>query len=204
MASHSPRNGPFSREGYATRLLRAVPDQVVQTVVDAVQPALEAQERAGPPPPVEVEHIPRRGAVSAPHIVTEENQRLVRILAANGVPQKTIALEIGTTLDVMRHQYRDELDDGYDRTKAAIGVVVVRKALAGDLGAAKFWLLTRGGAEWRPTPEAAQALAAAAQAAAESTGPRIYLPHNFREAMAQPVEGGPVIEGKPEPDGAAR
>ena len=83
---------------------------------------------------------------------------MVQMLAANGTPQDVIARNLplgrgqrGIAEKTLRKAFREELDSGYADTLARMGATVVREGLKGQGWAAKYWLTTHGGAEWRPT-----------------------------------------------------
>jgi hypothetical protein len=96
--------------------------------------------------------MPRRDPGQPPFEPTPEQRKLVQVLAANGTSQATIARNVGPRgIDekTLRKHFRRELSDGHEQIKAAIGLSVVRAALNGNVYAAKYWLSTHGGPEWR-------------------------------------------------------
>ncbi len=104
-----------------------------------------------------------------PRFVPSEMQRtLVSVLAAHGVSQRVIAKRIfhprdlderGRPLDgaqpieadTLRRAFRAELDEGREAVRIAMIQAIVRAANAGSWGAARYWLMTHGGPEWRLT-----------------------------------------------------
>jgi Homeodomain-like domain len=92
---------------------------------------------------------PRRGPGQPPHVPSEERRQHVAVLRANGVPVRIIAEMLGISHQTLRTHYKPELRNGFEKVKAAIGVSLVRAAIGGNMHAAKFWLQTRGGPEWR-------------------------------------------------------
>ena len=89
----------------------------------------------------------RRGR--PPFAVTGEQRKLVMILCAAGHTQATMAVRIGLNVDTLRKHFRAELDEGTDFANSALGEVLYRKALSGDIKAIENWYDRRGGAGWR-------------------------------------------------------
>jgi hypothetical protein len=82
---------------------------------------------------------------------TDSQRQIVQVLRSNGIPQRTIAANIGCDVQTLRKHFRVELADGHDQVKAAMGAALVRAGLAGNVGALRYWLSTHGGPEWRTT-----------------------------------------------------
>lgn len=75
----------------------------------------------------------------------------MQILSAHGVPLKIIARTMHVTERALRRACREQLVNGAEYVKAAVGAAVVRSALAGNFGAQRFWLERWGGPEWKAT-----------------------------------------------------
>ena len=56
---------------------------------------------------------------------------------------------IGVNVDTLRKHFRPELDEGTDFANSALGEVLYRKALSGDIKAIENWYDRRGGSGWR-------------------------------------------------------
>jgi hypothetical protein len=82
---------------------------------------------------------------------TREQRSTVQVLVSNGNGERVIARVIGIDRTTLRKHFKDELRNGRDQVVAAVGATVVRSALAGNMFAAKYWLATHGGPEWRYT-----------------------------------------------------
>ena len=80
---------------------------------------------------------------------TDAQRQIVQVLKSNGVGERVIAANVGCDTKTLRKHFKAELTDGRLQVKAAIGVALVRAALAGNVAAAKYWLSTHGGPEWR-------------------------------------------------------
>jgi hypothetical protein len=91
---------------------------------------------------------PNKGK-TIPHVVTEENQKLVRALASVGTRHEDIATKLGISSDTLTRKYRKELDDGRIDANAAIAQTLFQQAKAGNTTAMIFWLKTRAG--WKET-----------------------------------------------------
>jgi hypothetical protein len=89
----------------------------------------------------------RRGRPS--FVATEQHRKLVMILAASGHTQATMGARIGVNVDTLRKHFRAELDEGTDFANSALGEVLYRKALSGDIKAIENWYDRRGGSGWR-------------------------------------------------------
>lgn len=84
---------------------------------------------------------------------------MVQILVSNGTPQDVIARNVkkakgdprGIDEKTLRKVFRQELDCGYSDTVARMGSTVVREGLKGNIAAAKYWLTTHAGDEWKVT-----------------------------------------------------
>jgi hypothetical protein len=78
---------------------------------------------------------------------TEEQHKLVRTLAACGVPQEHIRRHLGIrSLKTLRKHYREELDGGAADANFSVARTLFKMATSGmNLRATTFWLATRAG-----------------------------------------------------------
>jgi len=140
---------------------------------------------------------PKRGRGKPPFVPTPEQRLMVQILSSNGTPQDVIARNIkqhkgdakGISEPTLRKVFRQELDAGYADTLARLGATVVREGLKGQGWAAKYWLQTHGGDEWRTTENVRHGLTPDAQA----SGASLVAP----VLVVQPVRAITVTEQKP-------
>lgn len=89
--------------------------------------------------------------------VTDEDRRLVKQLAAVGVPQEVIARKIGVrSPKTLRKHFREELDFGAVEANANVVGAVYKSAMEGNVAAQKLWLFHRSWKE-RPSGPAAPA-----------------------------------------------
>jgi hypothetical protein len=103
-----------------------------------------------------------------PFVPTEDQRNLVMTLHAHGIAQATIARQVYRRVDLdaggkpregakpidadtLRKAFRRELDCAHEQVKASMIQVIVAAAEAGCWGAARYWLMTHGGPEWRLT-----------------------------------------------------
>jgi hypothetical protein len=86
-----------------------------------------------------------------PFELADSQRQIAQLLRSNGIPQRTIAANIGCDVGTLRKHFRVELADCFEQVVAAVGAALVRAALAGNVLAAKYWLSTRCGPEWRIT-----------------------------------------------------
>jgi hypothetical protein len=91
----------------------------------------------------------KRGPGQPPHRPTDKQRQTVEVLKANGNPHKVIARVIGIDEKTLIKHYRKELDDGFAQVKAMMGAAVVKAGLRGNIAALRYWLMCRGGPEWR-------------------------------------------------------
>jgi len=77
---------------------------------------------------------------------------MVQVLAANGISHHVIARNIGCDRNTLRRHFKDELKHGKDQVEAALGAAIVKAGMNGNWGAAKYWLATHGGPQWRVQP----------------------------------------------------
>jgi hypothetical protein len=108
-----------------------------------------------------------------PFVPTRAQRLLVRTMAANRVPQEIMARNIlrdrddedGISERTLRKVFRQELDEGYQDTVARMGMAVVKSGLSGNVAAAKYWLQTHGGDQWKTTKKVPHRLRLDTQAA---------------------------------------
>ncbi len=81
------------------------------------------------------------------HKVTDENKRIVKMLAAVGVRHEDIAAKLDISADTLVRKYKKELDEGRVDANAAVAQTLFQQAKAGNITAAIFWLKTR--AQWK-------------------------------------------------------
>ena len=83
------------------------------------------------------------------YIVDRQSQKVVKNLKLAGYTNEEIAKILGICDDTLVKYYHKEISFAVQRTEGAIAGVMVKKALDGDIHAAKFWLKTRGKKDWR-------------------------------------------------------
>ena len=81
---------------------------------------------------------------------TAADRRLVATLRGVGTSPEQIAVEVGCAPSTLRKHFKSELARGRASLVARIGVKLAARALAGDVGAARYYLACFGGPEWRP------------------------------------------------------
>lgn len=130
----------------------------------------------------------RRGRGHPPFQPTPEQREQVQTMRANGNSLPTIARSIGgIDVKTLRKHFGEELRTGREQVIADVGSAVVRAAKMGNMVAAKYWLSTHGGPEWRAI-EARQigGLPDAPPIPIDLSGKvMIYLPHNGREESGE-------------------
>lgn len=80
----------------------------------------------------------------------DADRNTVKVMAACGFPQETIAKclgEDGIDAKTLRKHFKRELDTAADRANASVARKLYEKAVAGEPWAVCFWLKTRAG--WR-------------------------------------------------------
>ena len=68
---------------------------------------------------------------------------------AHGIPHNAIARAIGIAPKTLRKAFREELHDARTQIEAAMGAAIVQAARNGAWGAARYWLMVHGDAQWR-------------------------------------------------------
>ncbi len=78
---------------------------------------------------------------------TDENRKMVRMMAACGIGQEQIAARIGIrSPKTLRKHYREEIDRGATDANTLVGQALYRMATSGEHPAATiFWLKSRAG-----------------------------------------------------------
>ena len=91
-------------------------------------------------------------------VPTPEQRRLVKQLAAVGIPQRDIVKKVLSrkgkpiSLETLEKHFRHELDTGELDANAAVAGSLYRQAVEqGNVNAAIFWLKTR--ARWKEPPQ---------------------------------------------------
>jgi len=142
------------------------------------------------------------GVGRIPAFVPTEDQRYQAMaMAANGVNRQTIADCLRINLATLDKHFKDDLKKGRDYITAKVGFSMVHRAIQGDVGAGRFWLITHGGPEWQVSKRDADAELAAALSSntRDEDGERkvkFYIPRNNRDLPEpDPAPGkGPVID----------
>lgn len=146
-------------------------------------------------------------------VPTAEQRLMVQIMAANGTPQDVIARNIhrqkgdgGIAEKTLRRAFRQELDCGYADTLSRMGSVVVREGLKGQGWAAKYWLTTHGGDDWKPTENVRHGLTPEATASGHGLVAPVLVIQPVRSINASDLkstakvdEHGPIHSGADEP-----
>lgn len=70
-------------------------------------------------------------------------------MAMCGVPQTQMEVVMGFSHETLAKYYREELDSALVRANVQVAQSLFRQAIDGNVHAAKFWLMTRGGDPWR-------------------------------------------------------
>jgi hypothetical protein len=119
---------------------------------------------------------------------TFRQREIVAMLIANRVPLKIIALTLDIGDRTLDRHFEREIKYGRDHMIARVGMTVLRKALKGNMNAARYWLMTHGGPEWRLGKQDLDTEAVAfASASADKAGKvRFYLPQNGRDRPEGP------------------
>jgi hypothetical protein len=154
-------------------------------------PAGEAAERTRRGEPRGLHAVDSKGARIPAFEPTDDHRGLVRILAANGVTLTVIAQAIGCSAMTLTKYFRKEIDEGKELVVAMVGAAVVQEALNGNVGAARYWLATHAGPEWRMPKDDA---AAYGETSESDDVVHFYFPSNGRD-RPEPEEPAPVIDG---------
>lgn len=128
------------------------------------------------------------------YVPTTRQREVVMMLSANHVPREIIAKALDISARTLDRHFQGEMKNGREHMVARVGITVLRKALRGNMNAARFWLTTHGGPEWRQaTKDAAADAMAFATSASVTSGKKVqfYLPKNGRD---QPETNSMVID----------
>ncbi len=87
------------------------------------------------------------------HKPTEENRRLVKMLAAVGARVDDIGTKLGISHDTVLKYYRQELEEGRIDANAQVAQTLFQQAKSGNTAAMIFWMKTRAGWKEKSTHE---------------------------------------------------
>jgi hypothetical protein len=87
------------------------------------------------------------------HKPTEENRRLVKMLAAVGARVDDIGTKLGISHDTVLKYYRQELEEGRIDANAQVAQTLFQQAKSGNTAAMIFWMKTRAGWKEKTTHE---------------------------------------------------
>lgn len=82
---------------------------------------------------------------------TDPQRQMVQVLVANGIAHAVIAQNIGCDVKTLKRHFKPQLDNGHGQVEAALGAAIVKAGLGGNVHAAKYWLATHGGPQWKIT-----------------------------------------------------
>lgn len=88
------------------------------------------------------------------HKPTDENRRLVKMLAAVGARVDDIGTKLGISHDTVLKHYRTELEEGRIDANAQVAQTLFQQAKSGNTAAMIFWMKTRAGWKERHVIEA--------------------------------------------------
>jgi hypothetical protein len=110
-------------------------------------------------------------------------------LVGCGVAHETIARVLKISVPTLKKYFGQELENGFEEIKARMGVALVRAGLSGNVAAMKFWLVTRGGPEWRIPKDDPAMLGGDAEEVVH-----FYMPPNGRDLPDTGIEPPTVDE----------
>jgi len=84
---------------------------------------------------------------------TDENRRLVKMLAAVGARVDDIGTKLGISHDTVLKYYRQELEEGRIDANAQVAQTLFQQAKSGNTAAMIFWMKTRAGWKEKTTHE---------------------------------------------------
>lgn len=87
------------------------------------------------------------------HKPTDENRRLVKMLAAVGARVDDIGTKLGISHDTVLKYYRQELEEGRIDANAQVAQTLFQQAKSGNTAAMIFWMKTRAGWKEKTTHE---------------------------------------------------
>jgi hypothetical protein len=128
-------------------------------------------------------------------VPTPDQHNAIKALASYETPPGIMADALNISLATLYKYFAKDMKEGRAHIEARIGNSVVREALAGNMTAARMWLLSWGHPNWKGAKEAASTAQAARD---EGSHIKFYIPSNRRDEP-EPDEG-PIIEGDPLPD----
>jgi hypothetical protein len=127
-----------------------------------------------------------------PEFVPSEDQRhAVMVFAANGAARQVMADILKINVATLNKHFKHEIAKGRDHITGRVGFVIVREALGGNIGAAKYWLDRHGGEAWQPKGAYTPDQYDPSEDNPEETF-QFYLPENGRD---RPEDEPPTIEG---------
>ena len=125
---------------------------------------------------------------------TQEHRNMVYVFASNSASTKVIAQALGISVSTVEKYFKQEITLGREYIVARVGAVVVKEALAGNIGAARYWLSTHGGPEWRMPKDA---YTDPEHPRGEDDVVHFYMPPNGRD-QPEIAEEPPTIDGEVE------
>ena len=128
---------------------------------------------------------------------TDEQRQMCMVLSANGNAIDVIAKVMRISERSLRKYCRQEIAEGRTHVKARIGAAVVREAMAGNVAAQRYWLVTHGGPEWQMPAGTYGFIPSDAPGGATNSNEvvRFYMPSNGRD-QPEPDELARTIEGQ--------
>ena len=88
-----------------------------------------------------------RGPAHKPFVASDEQRRLVEVMAAAGVALADIAAAVtpgGVSLATLRRHFADELQHGRSKAHAAVARSLFQQACRGNVAACRLWLDRHG------------------------------------------------------------
>jgi hypothetical protein len=80
---------------------------------------------------------------------TAEQRHMVMVFSSNGAKRALMAEALNINIKTLDKYFYHEMQRGKEHVTMRIGAVVVREALAGNISAARYWLNSHGGLDWR-------------------------------------------------------
>lgn len=122
-----------------------------------------------------------------PHVKTNHNSTVVKILYGMGITKDKIAAGIGISVPTLDKYYRDEMDVAEVQIKGEVFGALMKNIQAGKEASIIFFLKARCG--WKET-----------QAVEVGGLPAVAINYNFAPPPALPNPDAPVIDHVPTPD----
>ena len=91
--------------------------------------------------------MPRKKGDIQTHTPTKDSREVVEFLAAAGLNETQIGYVLGVGKSCVSRRYRDEINRGLPKSIAKMAQSLYKQGIEGNVGAAIFWLKSRGG--WR-------------------------------------------------------